>query len=173
LLAGDEDAPRDNEAADVWRSLGINEDRIAFLSKKDNWWGPAGETGPCGPDTEIFFGQGKKSPHKFDPKDTRWVEIWNNVFMQYNKTKEGKFIPLQQKNVDTGLGVERVSMILQGKDNVYEISSFTTLIKKIKELAKIHGYISEEKKKSLRIIADHSRAAVFILGDHRGVVPQT
>jgi alanyl-tRNA synthetase len=169
---GDEDSPKDVVAADIWKKLGISDDRIAFLPKEDNWWGPAGETGPCGPDSEMFFWTGDtKAPKIFDPKDKKWVEIWNDVFMQYNKNKDGKFTPLHQKNVDTGMGVERVAMVLQGKNNVYEIESFSHLIKKIKEITHIHGHIPDEKLKSLRIIADHSRAATFILGDHRGVVP--
>jgi alanyl-tRNA synthetase len=171
-FAGDRDSPKDNVAADVWRSLGIPEDRIAFLPKKDNWWGPAGETGPCGPDSEMFFWTGDNAvPHKFDPENKLWVEIWNDVFMQYNKNNDGTFTPLHQKNVDTGLGVERVAMVLQGKNNVYEIESFVPLIKKIKELTNLHGHIPDDKLKSLRIIADHIRAATFILGDHRGVIP--
>jgi alanyl-tRNA synthetase len=169
---GDSNARRDDEAANIWRKLGVRENRIAFLPKEDNWWGPAGEIGPCGPDTEMFYWTGNDDvPEIFNPKDSRWVEIWNDVFMQYNKNIDGTFIPLAQKNVDTGLGVERVAMILQGKRNVYETESFIPLIKKIKELTGVQGHIYEEKTKSIRIIADHIRAATFILGDHRGVVP--
>ncbi len=91
-FAGDDDAPRDDEAADIWKSLGMPEERIAFLGKDDNWWGPAGQTGPCGPDTEMFYWVGTEpAPETFDPRDKRWVEIWNDVFMQYTKTAEGKF----------------------------------------------------------------------------------
>ncbi|MFP4112334.1 MAG: alanine--tRNA ligase [Candidatus Woesearchaeota archaeon] len=170
-FAGDSDAPKDEEAFNVWKSLGISEKRIAFLPKKDNWWGPAGETGPCGPDTEMFYWTGSgNAPETFDPEDKKWVEIWNDVFMQYNKTKDGKYAPLEQKNVDTGLGVERVTMILNQKNNVYEIDSFLNIVDKIKEVAKI-SKIRPEHEKSIRVIADHMRAAVFILGDERTVTP--
>ncbi|MFW5852563.1 MAG: alanine--tRNA ligase [Nanoarchaeota archaeon] len=165
---GDKDAPKDTESFEVWKSLGIPKERIAFLPKKDNWWGPAGETGPCGPDTEMFYWTPNDlpAPEEFDPEDKRWVEIWNDVFMQYNKTKEGKYEPLAQKNVDTGLGVERVTMILNGKKNVYETDAFNQIILKIKELTG-----AKEINNSIRIIADHMRASVFILGDERGVSP--
>lgn len=168
---GDEDCEKDEESASIWKGLGIPEKRIAFLGKKDNWWGPAGETGPCGPDTEIFYWKDNetKAPEIFDPEDERWVEIWNDVFMQYNKTKDGKFDPLEQKNVDTGLGVERVAMILQGKENIFDIEVFVPLIDKIKELS--GKEICKENRGSFRIIADHIKAAVFILGDERGAVP--
>ena len=116
VFAGDEDCPFDAEAFEIWKSHGIPEARIAKLGKKDNWWGPAGVTGPCGPDTEMFYWTGPRpAPEVFDPADKRWVEIWNDVFMQYNKTADGTFEPLAQKNVDTGMGLERVTAILQGK----------------------------------------------------------
>ena len=165
---GDADAPKDTESYEIWKSLGIPDERIAFLPKKDNWWGPAGETGPCGPDTEMFYWTPNDipPPKEFDSEDKRWVEIWNDVFMQYNKTKDGKYEPLAQQNVDTGLGVERVTMILNGKKNVYETDAFEIIINKIKELTN-----SNEVNKSMRIISDHMRASVFILGDERGVSP--
>lgn len=167
---GDKDAPRDDEAASVWKGLGIPEDRIAFLGKEDNWWGPAGETGPCGPDTEMFYWiSDEKPPKKFDPSDKRWVEMWNDVFMQYNKTGSGKFEPLEQKNVDTGLGTERVAMALQGKKNIFEIEVFRPIIDKIKQISSQE--VNELNSKSFRIIADHMKAATFILGDERGVPP--
>lgn len=175
---GDNDAPKDDIAANTWRNLGISEDRLAFLSKKDNWWGPAGEVGPCGPDSEMFFWTGPEpTPKIFDPTNTLWVEIWNDVFMQYNKNKDGTFTPLTQKNVDTGLGVERVSMVLQGKKNVYEINQLSQIVEKIKELTNIHSLnnnqteLTDTQIKSIRIVADHIRASTFILGDHRGVTP--
>jgi alanyl-tRNA synthetase len=169
-FAGDKDAPRDNEAAGIWLKLGMPKERIAFLPKEDNWWGPAGETGPCGPDTEMFFWAGKEAPPKvYDPKDKRWVEIWNDVFMQYSKTKDGRFEPLKQRNVDTGLGVERVAMALQGKSNIFETELFAPIIDRAERITKKR--MDESNKKSFRIIADHMRAAVFILGDERGVVP--
>jgi len=167
---GDKDAPKDEEAASIWKSLGVPEERIAYLPKKDNWWGPAGETGPCGPDTEMFYWvSDEKPPKEFDPKDKRWVEIWNDVFIQYSRTKEGKFEPLKQRNVDTGLGVERVAMALQGKKTVFDTELFTPIMEKIKEITK-QG-ITEQNIRSFRIIADHMRASVFILGDERDVTP--
>ncbi len=152
VFAGDNDAPKDEESVAIWKSLGFSEDRIEYLGKKDNWWGPPGATGPCGPDTEIFYNTG-----------TEWVEIWNNVFMQYEKTAEGKFIPLKQQNVDTGMGLERISAALQGKDNVFETDLFLPIIEKIQTLA------IKQDQKSVRIIADHLRGSIFLLAD--GVVP--
>ncbi len=165
--------PRDTESAEVWKSLGIPEERIYFLPKSDNWWGPAGETGPCGPDTEIFIDTGKKacSPEcKPGCSCGKYFEIWNDVFMEYNKVSENKYTKLKQKNVDTGMGVERTIAMLQGKDNVYEIESFAPIIDKIKQLANLKN-TTEEQTISIRIIADHIRAATFILGDERGVTP--
>jgi alanyl-tRNA synthetase len=168
---GDKDALKDEEAAKIWMDLGIQKERIAYLPKKDNWWGPAGEIGPCGPDTEMFYWKDNKipAPKSFDPSDKRWVEIWNDVFMQYNKTKDGKYESLKQKNVDTGLGVERVTMILNGKTTIFDIDVFKPIIEKIKELS--GKDLDDSNKKSFRIIADHIKAAAFILGDERGVVP--
>jgi len=172
VFKGDKDAPKDNEAAEIWQSLGISKERIAFLNKKENWWGPAGETGPCGPDTEMFYWKdnNKKAPKTFDPEDSNWVEIWNDVFMQYDKTKDGKFIPLKQKNVDTGLGVERVAMALQGKTNIFDIEVFKPIMDKIDKITPEKRETSKHET-SFRIIADHMKAAVFILGDERGVPP--
>ena len=127
---GDKDAPRDEEAAKVWEECGIPKERIYYLGKKDNWWGPAGETGPCGPDTEIFYDTGKeKCCDECSPACDcgKYVEIWNNVFMQYNKMADGSFEPLKQKNVDTGMGLERMTFILQGKENVFETELFEPL----------------------------------------------
>lgn len=169
---GDDDAGRDDEAFEIWKRLGIKDKRIAFLGKKENWWGPAGKTGPCGPDTEMFYWKdnSQAAPEVFDPDDDRWVEIWNDVFMQYNKTSEGDYEELNQKNVDTGLGVERVSMILQGKENIFDIEVFKPIMDKIDEITpeKREGSSYE---RSFRVIADHIKAATFILGDERGVVP--
>ena len=156
---GDKDASKDEDAAKKWQSLGIKKERIAFLSKEDNWWGPAGNTGPCGPDTEMFYYIGKKAPKEFDTKDKKWVEIWNDVFMQYNKNKNGVYEKLKNQNVDTGMGVERTTAILNGYDNVYEIDVLRPLIEKIQRLTKKEGI------KSQRIIADHLRASVFILNE--------
>ncbi len=168
VFEGDSDAPFDEEAYNHWLRLGFKENRIAKRPKKDNWWGPAGQTGPCGPDTEMFFWTGVESdiPAVFTPDDKRWVEIWNDVFMQYNKTEKGAYEPLLQQNVDTGMGVERVTCILQGKKSCYETELFQPLFEKIRELKKISD-VNQER--SERIIADHLRAATFIIAD--GVVP--
>ena len=165
VFKGDEDAPKDEDSAKAWLEMGIPKERIFYLSKKDNWWGL--DAGPCGPDTEIFYDTGKESCGiKCAPGCScgKYNEIWNNVFMQYNKTADGKYETLKQKNVDTGMGVERTIAVLQGKDNVYETEMFVPLIKKIKELAK------ENNERSIRIIADHSRAATFILAER--IVPK-
>ncbi len=167
VFCGDEDAPFDKEAFLIWKKLGFNENRIAKLSKKDNWWGPAGQTGPCGPDTEMFYWTGKDdAPEVFNPENKLWVEIWNDVFMQYNKTDE-RYIPLQQKNVDTGMGVERVTAILQGKANCYETELFLPIFEKLDEIRKITR--PEERSREERIIVDHTRTAVFMMAD--GVIP--
>jgi len=166
VFEGDSDAKFDEESFEIWKELGIPEARIAKLPKKDNWWGPAGKSGPCGPDSEMFYWNSSEAPpQSFDVENKRWVEIWNDVFMEYEKTKEGKFIPLKQKNVDTGMGLDRVITILQNKENVYETDLFLSVIAKIRDLGSLHGERSE------RIIADHLRAATFIIGDARGVNP--
>lgn len=169
VFAGDGDCPFDEEAFNEWRSHGIPEERIAKLGKKDNWWGPAGTTGPCGPDTEMFYWTGPlPAPQVFDPADKRWVEIWNDVFMQYNKTADGKFEPLAQRNVDTGMGLERVTAILQGKTSCYETEIFAPIFAKLDEIRGITA-VPEVRTSSERIIADHLRAATFILAD--GITP--
>ena len=169
---GDKNAPKDEESAETWKSLGIAEDRIAFLGKKDNWWGPAGVTGPCGPDTEMFYWVGKeKPPKKYDPENKKWVEIWNDVFMQYGKLEDGSYKPLTQQNVDTGLGVERVTAVMQGLDDNYLTELFLPIIKNIEKLTKKKYGSDKETTRLMRVIADHLRASVFILGDERAVVP--
>lgn len=165
-FAGDSDAPRDTESEKAWKELGIPEDRIAFLPKKNNWWGPAGQTGPCGPDTEIFYwSSSTKTPKKFDPEDKRWVEIWNNVFMEYEKTPAG-YMKAKQKNVDTGMGVERTLAALSNREDNYETSSFAPLIESIEELSDKEY---QDYTREMRIIADHMRAATFMVAD--GVLP--
>ena len=163
---GDKDVKKDNEAAEIWKGLGFNDDRIAFLGRADNWWGPAGKTGPCGPDTEIFYYKGKKVPKKFDVKDDNWVEIGNDVLMQYVKDEKGKYNDAEQKTIDFGGGVERMVMTLNGLEDGYLAEHFKPLIDKIEELS---GKKYEDNKKSMRIIADHIKAAVFIIAD--GIVP--
>ncbi|MAG08633.1 alanine--tRNA ligase [Candidatus Woesearchaeota archaeon] len=173
VFAGDKNAPRDKESAGIWKSLGIPEERIYYLPKEDNWWGPAGATGPCGPCTEMFIDIGKRkcSPEcKPGCSCGKYFEIWNDVFMEYNKLGEGKFEKLKQQNVDTGMGVERTATMLQGKDNVYETELFVPIINEIKKLANVNNF-SHEQTRSLRIIADHMKAATFILGDERAVTP--
>ncbi len=166
VFEGDEDAPKDEEAANVWKSTGIKEENIYYLGKKHNWWGPAGQTGPCGPDTEIFYDSLKpKCSEKCDPacKCGKYWEIWNNVFMQYYKSSNGTFTVLQQRNVDTGLGLERMTAILEGKDSIFETELFSDIVKQVKALAR------KENETSIRIIADHIRASCFVFID--GVTP--
>ena len=170
---GDEDAKRDEESAKAWQSLGIPKEHIFFFPKKDNWWGPAGKTGPCGPDTEMFVDTGAEPCGK-DCKPGcscgKYFEVWNDVFMQYNKTADGKYEKLKQQNVDTGMGLERTAAILQGKKTVYETETFLPIVDKIKELANIQNP-DEKQELSIRIITDHARAATFILGDDSGIAP--
>jgi alanyl-tRNA synthetase len=164
---GDKNATKDTESADIWISLGIPRERIAFLGKEDNWWGPAGNTGPCGPDTEIFFWTGKeKAQKKFDHDNKSWVEIGNDVLMQYNKDENGKYNLAKQKNVDFGGGVERNTTALNNLDDDYLTDSFLPIIKEIERLSK-KKYKGNEK--AMRIIADHLKASVFIIAD--GVSP--
>ena len=168
VFKGEGNIPRDDVSAQTWKSLGISEDRIAYLGVEDNFW-IAGETGPCGPDTEIFyFRSNDEVPQKFDPKDDRWVEIWNNVFMEFYKDNSGNITELPKKNVDTGMGYERVVAVLEGVTDNYLSSVWIDIIKKIEELSK---YSYEENPTSMRIIADHIRTAVFILGDEAGIKP--
>jgi alanyl-tRNA synthetase len=168
VFQGDDDAPFDDEAFELWKNLGVKEERIAKLPKSDNWWGPAGQTGPCGPDTEMFYWVGKESaPKVFDPENKLWVEIWNDVFMQYNKTQDGNFEPLAQQNVDTGMGLERVTAVLQGKQSPYETELFIPLFRKLDEIRK--SEYTDSRNESERIIVEHIRTATFMMSD--GVVP--
>ena len=167
VFAGNDLIPFDQESHDKWISLGIPEERIA-RTVEDNFW-IAGETGPCGPDTEIFyFRSTDEIPNEFDPEDDRWVEIWNNVFMQFNKDKDGNITELPSKNVDTGMGVERTTAILEGVNDNYESSIWKDVIELISEIS---GVPYEENKKSMRIIADHIRTAVFVSADPAGIKP--
>lgn len=172
VFAGDENAPRDDDSASIWNSLGIPKERIFFLPKAENWWGPAGAYGPCGPCTEMFVDTGKR---KCSPECRpgchcgKYVEIWNDVFMEYNKTEKG-YEKLKQKNVDTGMGVERTLAILQNKESVYETEVFKPILEKIKEISGINDF-THEQMRSVRIVADHVKAATFILGDERGITP--
>jgi len=173
VFEGDNDAPRDEEAYNYWREVGVEADHIFFLPKEHNWWGPAGMTGPCGPDTEMFIDTGKeKCCPECNPSCScgKYVEIWNNVFMQYNKQADGTFEPLKQKNVDTGMGVERTLVALNG-GSVYDTDLYAPILAKIKELSGMDIVNDKENKKASRIVADHIRTATFIIGDRRGVTP--
>ena len=217
VFEGDDDAPRDKESIKIWQEcfekIGVNIEiyeshkknnetaRIFPLPKEDNWWGPAGQTGPCGPDTEIFIDLGRpvnfeKCPNGDDCKPGchcgRYIEIWNNVFMEYNKNAKGKYIPLKKKNVDTGMGLERTLAILNGFDNIYETDVLASVVAQVKTLSHRHckgdacgnpvtknkesdnGILSptaqnEIVNKSERIVADHIRTSVFMISD--GVIP--
>lgn len=189
VFEGDADAPRDEESASIWKELGVPEHKIAYLPKKNNWWGPAGHTGPCGPDTEMFYwiGEGEHPPVSSDPKieEGNWLEIWNDVFMQYNKRVDGIFEPLKQQNVDTGMGVERTLMALNGYRDVFQIDTFWPIIQVIEQLSGVrytspytspgdvgvHHPEMYKDKRAMRIIADHLRTATMIMADDRGIVP--
>ncbi len=171
VFKGNKIVPADNESAEVWESLGINKNRIAFLGEENNWWPNMELEGPCGPDTEIFYWRSEEPvPEKFDPEDETWVEIWNNVFMQYNHEADGTFKPLANKNVDTGLGVERVTAILEGQTDNYKSSVWKDIIEKIEEISG-KSYDDERYTRAMRIIADHMRAVVIISGDDAGIKP--
>ena len=173
VFEGDEDCPRDEEAANLWRACGVKDDHLFYLPKEHNWWGPAGVTGPCGPDTEMFIIVKEPCGPGCSPacKCGAYLEIWNDVFMQYNKQQDGTFIPLTQKNVDTGMGLERTICVLTGKKSVYETEIFARILGKIEELSGKTYNPDDENTKAFRIIADHMRTSTFILGDPRGVSP--
>ncbi len=176
VFAGDSDAPRDDEAVQAWLELGIPRERIYYLPKKDNWWGPPGKTGPCGPDSELFYDTGRPK-HGPDCQPGcgcgKYIEIGNNVFLQYNKTAEGTFEPLKQRNIDVGLGLERTLCVLQGTEDIYTTDLFAPIVQHISELRKGQGskaalqYAQEQRL--IRIITDHLRAATFLIAD--GVMP--
>lgn len=171
---GDSDAPRDTVSHDRWVEMGVEPSHIVYLPKKHNWWGPAGQTGPCGPDTEIFYDTGRPScgPDCAPGCDCgKYLEIWNNVFMEYNKQPDGSFIALPHPNVDTGMGLDRTVATLQGAESVFDTDAFAPAIELIEELSGKRYKESPETIKAFRIIADHIRAAVFMLGDQRGVTP--
>ena len=167
IYAGSDDIPYDKESYEIWRNLGIEDSRIAALD--DNFW-IAGDAGLCGPDTEIFYWRANEEvPTKFDPEDERWVEIWNTVFMQYNKDTNGNITELPHKNVDTGMGVERVTAVLEGKLDNYESSIWSPIISKIEELSNLK--YEDDNKRPMRIIADHMRAITIISGDDAKIYP--
>jgi len=159
IFKGEGDIPPDEESKKIWKELGISSQRIKSLGREENWWDSPGQSGPCGPDTEIFYWIAEgEAPEEFDPENKNWLEIWNNVFMEYNK-EEGKYLKLDQKNVDTGMGLERVLVILNKKDNVFETEVFQPIMEEINKLKE------KEDIKKERIIADHLKAAVFILSE--------
>ena len=167
VFAGNDLIPFDEVSYNLWRKLGIPDERIA-RTVEDNFW-IAGETGPCGSDTEMFyFRSDEEIPTKFDPEDSRWVEIWNDVFMEFEKHSDGTITNLPSKNVDTGMGVERTTAILEGKMDNYESSIWSPIISLIENISNL-PYNGNEK--SMRIIADHIRTAVFILADPAGIKP--
>lgn len=174
VFAGDDRVPPDDEAASLWEEVGVSRDRIYFLAREDNWWGPTGATGPCGPDTEMFIDTGRPS---CGPECRpgcgcgRFFEIWNDVFMEYRKTSEGTFVPLNQKNVDTGMGVARTVAMMNGKDSIYDIPQFRPLFGLLRKLAGTGSSPDPLTLRSLRIISDHIRTATHILGDDQGVPP--
>ncbi|MDD3793416.1 MAG: alanine--tRNA ligase [Candidatus Gracilibacteria bacterium] len=170
VFEGDSDAPRDEESASIWASVGMPKDRISYLPKKDNWWA-AGDTGPCGPDTEIFYWVGNS---EFPPvgsnvgnDEKNWMEIWNNVFMEYNKLPDGSLVKLPAQNVDTGMGLERITATLNGEKTVYNTDIFSEIISSISK--EIGVAYNDETMRSIRIIADHSRTATVMISD--GVIP--
>ncbi|MDP3986244.1 MAG: alanine--tRNA ligase [Candidatus Veblenbacteria bacterium] len=169
-FAGDSDAPKDEESAKLWRACGISQERIAFLGKEDNWWGPAGQTGPCGPDTEMFYwvDAGTSAPDNFQAThdDPRWVEIWNDVFMQYNKTATGTYEPLQKKNVDTGMGLDRTLAVLKGQRSFYDTELFKPMFDVIGLSQEV---MTGDEARKARVVVDHIRATTFMVGD--GVEP--
>ena len=174
VFEGEGDIPRDTEAAQYWMDNGVKPENIYFLPRKHNWWGPAGQTGPCGPDTEMFIIK-DQPPCGPDCSPAcscgRFLEIWNDVFMQYNKTADGRYVPMEKKNVDTGMGLERTVCTLNGCKTVYETDAFTGIIAKISELSG-KGYEDDAATtKAFRIVADHLRTSTFIMGDPRGVSP--
>ena len=172
VFEGDELVPADEEAVEIWKSLGLSEEQIYRYGREDNWWGPAGQTGPCGPDTEIFYDMGKpKCGPNCGPSCHcgKYVEIWNNVFMQFDKESDGSFTELAQKNVDTGMGLERVLTIFNGKTNVYDTELFQPVMKKLEEI--LAGEGKELSAREKRIICEHMRTTTFILGDPMKISP--
>lgn len=170
VFEGDEDAPRDEESANIWEKTGIPRERISYLPKSENWWA-AGDTGPCGPDTEIFYWvwDSELPPvgSNVETDEDNWMEIWNNVFMEYNKLEDGTLVKLPAQNVDTGMGLERITTVLNGGISVYETDVFNDIISKISNT--IGADYNDENKASIRVIADHARTTVIMMSD--GISP--
>lgn len=170
VFAGDKNSPRDEKAAMLWQAMGVPSARIAYLDSQENWW-PAGgkDSGPQGPDTEIFYWTDEaEAPVNFDPKDQRWMEIWNNVFMEFVRTKSGDLVALQQKNVDTGMGLERTVMALNAMDSIYDIDTYQPLMQWLRN---DYFHATKVAERKLRIIADHLKAVTFVMTDENGVTP--
>ena len=173
VFGGDETLPKDVEAAQLWEKAGIKKENIYFMPRENNWWGPAGLTGPCGTDTEMFVIRKPKCSPTCNPDCGcgAFLEIWNDVFMRFNKTADGTYEELSQKNVDTGMGLERALCVLNGKSSVYETDIFAGAIEKIEALTGKKYGESEEVTKAFRVLLDHTRTATFMLGDEKGIVP--
>ncbi len=174
VFAGDETAPRDEESAKIWEECGIPKEKIFFLPRKNNWWGPAGLTGPCGPDTEMFIDRGyEKCSDDCSPACDcgKYIEIWNDVFMQYFKNSEGGYEPLKQRNVDTGMGLDRTVCILNGVKSVYDTDLFEAAKQKLEALTGKAYEETPEVKRAFRIVLDHVRTAAFMIGDPKGITP--
>ena len=174
VFAGGDKVPPDQEAASIWEEVGIPRKRIYFLGRDDNWWGPTGNTGPCGPDTEMFIDTGKPSCGP-DCKPGcgcgKYFEIWNDVFMEYRRTADGRYVPLDQKNVDTGMGVARTVAMMNGCETIYDIPQFQPLFGFLKKLSGLGSQPDDQAIRSLRIVSDHIRTATHILGDDQGIPP--
>ncbi|MCP4522853.1 MAG: alanine--tRNA ligase, partial [Candidatus Gracilibacteria bacterium] len=167
VFEGDENAPVDEESAIIWQEVGIPVDRISYLNKHENWWGPAGETGPCGPDTEIFYWVGDSefppSGSNVETDEDNWMEIWNNVFMEYIKDDKGNYNLADHQNVDTGMGLERITAVLNGKTTVYDTDIFSDIIEVIANT--LGKEYNQDTQRGIRIIADHVRTAVIMISD--------
>ena len=174
VFEGDDEVPGDDEAANVWKELGLPDERIYFLPREDNWWATGSGTGPCGPDTEMFIDTGREACNadcRPGCSCGKYFEIWNDVFMQYNQKEDGSYEQLDRKCVDTGMGVERTITMLAGKKTVYETELFTPIIKCLQDISGAVYGEDEDKDQSIRVISDHIKTSVFILGDERGVTP--
>lgn len=174
VFEGDSDAPFDQEAYNIWKSVGMSDDKIYKYPKSENWWGPAGLTGPCGPDTEMFYiVDAPACSDKCQPSCScgKYVEIWNDVFMEYNKDENGKYNKADRRNVDTGMGLERTVAVLEGMEDIYQVDTMWPIIEKVEEISGKKYLENEEITKSMRVVADHLRASVMIMGDNRGIAP--
>lgn len=173
VFAGDANAPRDEQSAKIWEECGINKNDIYFLPKEHNWWGPAGTTGPCGPDTEMFIKVKDKCCETCSPACScgAFLEIWNDVFMAYNKLADGTYADLSQKNVDTGMGLERTLCVLNNKKSVYDTDLFADALSRLEELTGVKYTQDEQTQKAFRVILDHIRTSVFMIGDTKGIAP--